>query len=68
MVSTDWRKEQNNGREALTQAIGMAAFAAGYEGLLVPSAATRNGPNLVVFRENLGKNSTLRSIDPDEMP
>ena len=68
MVSTDWRKEQDKGREAVTQAIGSAAFEAGYEGLLVPSAATRNGANLVVFRENLGKNSTLRSIDPDEMP
>jgi len=68
MVSTDWREERANGREALTQAIGRATYEAGYEGLLVPSAAIPNGVNLVVFPENLVGKSILRYINPDEFP
>lgn len=49
MVQTNWRREQDAGREALTQALGRAAFVVGLEGLVVPSAATRRGENLVAF-------------------
>lgn len=47
-----WRSEQAAGREALTQGLGWAAFAAGAEGLLVPSAEVAAGVNLVFFPTN----------------
>ncbi len=53
IVQTDWREENAQGREALTQAIGRAAAEAGLEGLLVPSAVAPDEPNLVIFLENL---------------
>ena len=60
-----WRRAAEAGREALTQAIGRAAFEAGLEALLVPSAASRAGANLVVFPERLRPGSRLaaRRID-----
>jgi RES domain-containing protein len=54
-----WRRAQARGRESLTQAIGRAAFEAGLEGLLVPSAADRAGKNLVVFPARLHPESRL---------
>jgi RES domain-containing protein len=66
MRGEPWRALQGKGREALTQSIGRAAFEAGLEGLLVPSAATRNGTNVVVFPEHLRSGSRLlvRSAAP----
>ena len=57
--SEPWRRAADAGREALTQAIGRAAFEAGLEALLVPSAANRAGANLVVFPERLRPDSRL---------
>ena len=57
--SEPWRRAADAGREALTQAIGRAAFAAGLEALLVPSSASRAGANLVVFPERLRTGSRL---------
>jgi len=54
-----WRSAAEGGREALTQAIGRAAFEAGLEALLVPSAADRRGANLVVFPARLRPGSRL---------
>ena len=54
-----WRRAADAGREALTQAIGRAAFEGGLEGLLVPSAASRTGVNIVVFPERLRPGSRL---------
>ena len=69
LFSIDWRAEQNAGREALTQALGRAAFAAGFDGLLVPSDADRRakGVNLVVIPANLGAGSRLAVLNPDEL-
>lgn len=61
MVQSPWQREQNAGREALTQALGRAAFAAGLEGLLVPSAALRRGTNLIAFPDSL-RPSALRVL------
>jgi RES domain-containing protein len=49
LLAVDWRAEQNAGREAVTQAIGRAAFEAGFQGLLVRSHAAKMGVNIVVF-------------------
>ena len=60
MRNEPWRRKQNAGREALTQAIGRAAFEAGLEALLVPSAAVAGGSNLLVFPALLRPGSRLR--------
>lgn len=59
MLETDWEHENNQGAEALTQAIGRAAASAGFEGLLVPSVAASSGTNTVVFVERLGRRSRI---------
>lgn len=51
LLEGTWRKP--TGRESLTQAIGRLAFAAEFEGLVVPSAAAPGTRNLVVFPGNL---------------
>jgi len=52
-----WREAQDRGEEALTQAIGRAAFDAGFDGLRAPSAADAAGWNLVVFPLRAGKDA-----------
>jgi RES domain-containing protein len=64
MRAERWREASANGREALTQAIGRAAFEAGLEGLLVPSAPDRRGTNLLVFPARLRPGSRLRVRAP----
>lgn len=59
LVEEDWGRAQDSGSEALAQALGRAAFEAGFEALLVPSAAYRRGVNLVVFPDRLEPGSTL---------
>ncbi len=62
MVEEDWWDWQQAGEEALTQAIGRAAYAAGLEGLLVPCAVDLRAVNLVIFPDNLGPRSSLRVL------
>jgi RES domain-containing protein len=54
-----WRRRQAAGREAVTQAVGRAAFEAGLEALLVPSAPDPGGGNLVIFPARLARSSRL---------
>jgi RES domain-containing protein len=53
IIATDWRRENRRLREAVTQALGAAFAAAGVEALIAPSAANKDGTNVVVFPENL---------------
>ena len=62
------RAIQNQGREALTQAIGRLARQAGFEGLLVPSARAAGGTNLVLFLEQLRPASVLDLHQGDQLP
>jgi len=62
MRETDWRRSLAQGEEALTQALGRAAYAAGFEGLLVPSAPAKGGTNLVAFPSNLGPGSQVAEM------
>ncbi len=59
MRSEPWRRAADEGREALTQAIGRGAFERGLEGLLVFSAPDPRGRNLVLFPERLQSASRL---------
>ena len=59
LTGCDFRRENASGAEAITQAIGRAAFAAGLEALLVPSAQATGARNLVVFPQNLQQGSAF---------
>lgn len=63
MLGGDWRKSNDLGEEAVTQALGRAAVEAGFEAILVDSAAARAGANIVVFPESLSAESTLEAVD-----
>ncbi|CAN5734917.1 hypothetical protein BH11VER1_BH11VER1_08190 [soil metagenome] len=49
----DWRAENQKGIEAMTQAWGRAFAVAGFEAVIVPSAADIAGANVLVYPENL---------------
>jgi filamentous hemagglutinin len=67
-LKAPWRPTQNQGREALTQAIGRLTREAGFEGLLCPSASLPGGTNLVTFpkRELIG--SLVEVVNPERFP
>jgi filamentous hemagglutinin len=67
-LKAPWRRTQNQGREALTQAIGRLTREAGFEGLLVPSAPLSGGTNLITFpkRELIG--SSVEVVNPERFP
>lgn len=68
LTSADWRRDNDAGREALTQAIGYAAFMIGFEAIRAPSAHDKTGTgNLVIFPENLLKSSWLEVRNPDAL-
>jgi RES domain-containing protein len=68
LMNVDWRKEMAQGRTPVSQLVGQAAQAAGVEGLLVPSAAFRNGRNLIIFPPNLLSGSRISVDRADELP
>ena len=55
----DWRAIMSRGAEATSQTLGWAVFAAGFQGMLVPSKAAPAGVNLLVFPDALGKKTKL---------
>jgi RES domain-containing protein len=68
MLDEPWREEQKAGREALTQALGRLSHELGWEGLLVPSAARKEGMNLIVFPANLYQRGCLEIINVGDLP
>jgi RES domain-containing protein len=68
IISEDWRKEQDQGRESLTQTIGRVAFENGLEALLVPSAACSNGEGMIIFPANLKRISELVILNASALP
>ena len=59
LLTEDWRKVNDAGKESLSQALGRAAHKAGAEALLAPSAVVGGAFNLVVFVENLLPESAI---------
>jgi len=59
LLTEDWRKVNDAGKESLSQALGRAAHKAGAEALLAPSAVVGGVFNLVVFVENLLPESAI---------
>jgi RES domain-containing protein len=66
-LAGDWQAAQDRGYEALTQAIGRIARAAGYQGLLFPSAARPGGRNIVLFGDAVPPNR-LRIVRKGKLP
>ena len=58
----DWRAGNQNGAEAATQAWGHALGTAGFEALIVPSAADSHGANVLIFPENLLPGSQFNAV------
>lgn len=56
----DWRRDNQRGEEAGTQAWGVVFEAAGFEAVIVPSGAERGGVNALVFPANLQPGSLCR--------
>ena len=67
MTKADWRADMQSGRVPVTHALGQAAFDAGLEGLLVPSAATSGDTNLVCFVDNLRSSSRMEVVSPEDL-
>lgn len=67
MCRHDWRQEVAAGGVPLSQLVGQAAFAEKWEGMMVLSNALAGAINLVVFPDNLKKNSVLRGIGTDSV-
>ena len=68
MLDEPWHELQDHAEEALTQTIGRAAFDLGLEGLVVPSAESVTGENLVIFPHHLRPGSELNIINASELP
>ena len=67
LVDADWESDNAAGVEALTQALGRAAFQAGFQALLVPSAAAPDGANLVVFPDRLSPRDELYALSAQRL-
>jgi RES domain-containing protein len=63
-----WWERQERDEEALTQAVGRAAFQLGLEALVVPSAVRARGAGLVLFPDNQRPQSTLVIVNPGDLP
>ena len=59
ITNLDWRAENQNGSEAVTQAWGRVFAEAGFEAVVVPSAANPGGANVLIFPENLQLSSSF---------
>ena len=61
-LAVDWWSEQEAGKEALTQAVGRAAYAAGFEAVLLPSWRQKRGLNLNIFPKKLQAGSSVKIV------
>lgn len=68
MVSADWKSENRQGRETISQCLGRAAVAEGIQAIVVPSAARRGVINVNVFADLLGKGDMLRARHAEKLP
>jgi RES domain-containing protein len=68
LVQVNWNSEQDAGHEALTQAVGRNAYAAGLEAILVPSSSVAAKRNIVIFPRRRRKGSSIRIENVRELP
>ena len=63
MLGANWEHENAIGEEAISQAVGRAVAAAGFCGMLAPSAAVARTTNTVVFVDQLGSKDQVTVKD-----
>ncbi len=68
MLAEPWWSLQDQGREALTQALGRLAREHGVVALLVPSAARPRGTNVVIYPDRITANDHLAIVNPERLP
>lgn len=68
MLGEPWWLLQDQGREALTQALGRLARDHGFAALLVPSAARPGGANVVIYPDRIAVGDRLAVVNPDRLP
>jgi len=66
-LAQSWWPVQAAGDEALTQAIGRAAFDAGFEAVMLLSARRKGGINLNVFPERLRAGSSVTVLAENDL-
>lgn len=66
-LKEDFEKINHRGAETLCQAFGRAARNSGILGLFSPSVQVPKGVNLVVFRDRLHKEDTMRVLGEEEL-
>ena len=64
LMAEDWRAVMAKKQEATSQAVGRAAFAAGLQGLILPSKPDPKGKNVLIFPENLTGSCVLELLNP----
>ena len=67
LLAEDWRKVNDAGHEAQSQALGRAVQEVGAEGLLAPSARVPGGINLVLFPASLAPRSGVEILGEAEL-
>jgi RES domain-containing protein len=67
LLVEDWRKVNDTGHEAQSQALGRAAHDAGAEGVLAPSARVPGGINIVFFPDSLANPSSADILGEGEL-
>jgi RES domain-containing protein len=67
LLADDWRAVMESGHEPASQALGRAAFDAGFGCISLPSNARRGGVNAVVFPDRLGSSDALEVMNPGDL-
>jgi hypothetical protein len=67
LLAEDWRALMSNNAESGSQAVGWATFAAGFQGLKVPSKPDPGGVNVLIFPENLTRNCRLQVLNAKDL-
>jgi RES domain-containing protein len=67
LLAEDWRALIAKDVEPASQAVGWATFAAGFQGVRVPSKPDPTGTNLLIFPELLVKGNQLEVLNADEL-
>jgi RES domain-containing protein len=68
LTDCDWKAEQDAGREALTQAVGRAAFECLSEAIAVPSTRHSGGVNVILFPSHRRDGSVIQARDEASIP
>ena len=67
LVAEDWRALISRNMESASQALGWAVYAAGFQGLRVPSKPDPNGANVLVFTKDLTRTCRLEVMNADDL-